>query len=118
MKQNAIIYHKDTKDIKAEKSLTKVSLENPILDKDLAFFQKLTVAELKQNIISHYLSYFCENRNSLPEIEIKFIVEEDVKETASIISNDIPAVDKEESFDVYYYKMSSDGGGIEKKGNS
>lgn len=106
--KNAIINLLENNEIKADISFTTVSLKNPLFEKDELFFKSLTVNDLKENIISHYLIYLCENRTHLPKFEIQLIIDNEIKDKTEILTDDIPVPDKQKDIDVYYSRISLD----------
>lgn len=114
LKNNAIIYYINTLDVAAEKAKTMLSLKTPLDDKDLSLYKELTIDELKESIISHYLLYFCENQGALPVIKLQHFVNGAIKKEIEIKSVDIPQMDQQKDLDIQYCKMSSDGRSIEK----
>ncbi|QGY45892.1 ATP-binding protein [Maribellus comscasis] len=115
--KNSIINLKEDEEIKSNKSYTVLSLKNPLSEKDESFLKSLTTNEIKENIISHYLAYFCENRNQLPEFTIQQIVDNELKENIKIVSDDIPTPDNQKDIDIYYCKMSIEDKSIQKTDN-
>jgi len=63
----------------------------------------------KQKIVSHYLDYFCENRDNLPSIGINRYESENLKETVEITPEDIPLDDKKDEVEIEYRQLSPDG---------
>ena len=114
--KNAIIRLDEEKDIEAD-LLTTVTFKAILSDKDDKFYKKLTCEELRGNIITHYLAYFCENRDELPQINIQFIINNEIKDKLKIVSDDIPAPDQQKDIAIYYCKISSDGRSIKKTKN-
>ena len=109
LNQNAILFFKSNKDIKSQSPLTKLTFKNPLIDKDREFYETLSIIDLKEKIISHYLAYFCENRNDLPTIDVQYYEDKVLKFDESIHSEDIPEFDKQENLSIYYSKISSEG---------
>ena len=113
LKNSAIIRIESDDEIKANSSSTTLSFKGILLDdKNKNLFKTLSAEKIKQDIILHYMPYFCENRETLPQINIKIIIDDTVKSNLEITSNDIPALDREESIDVYYSKLN--GANVEK----
>lgn len=109
LNNNSIIYHHKPEEIKTRNAYTKVTFKEPLQEKDKKFYNKLTTNELKQKIISHYLDYFCENRDSLPNIYINRYESENLKETVEITLEDIPLYDKQDIAEIEYRQLSADG---------
>ena len=111
---NAIININSENSTELSDSYTKLRFEKFLNDKDKKHYDKLTLKELKERIIEHYLDFFCENRTNLPNISIQSYVGDALKEELHIISKDIPQLDKKEMIEVTYSKFSDDGKKIEK----
>lgn len=111
---NAIININSENSTEQSDSYTKLRFEKFLNDKDKKHYEKLTLEELKERIIEHYLDFFCENRTNLPNISIQSYVGDALKEELHIISKDIPQLDKKETIEVTYSKFSDDGKRIEK----
>lgn len=109
LNNNSIIYHHKPEEIKIRNAYTKVTFKEPLQEKDKKFYNKLTTNELKQKIISHYLDYFCENRDNLPSIYINRYESENLKETVEITPEDIPLYDKQDIAEIEYRQLSADG---------
>lgn len=105
--QNAIM-SLDTDEISdKEETGTIVSFIHPIDEKDKSFYVGLNINDLKKEIIRHFLSLFCENRERLPQITLATIVDNKVVEDGYIISTDIPTPDKEdEHLELSYSKLN------------
>ena len=109
---NAIIRIDASEEIKAEASSTTIVFKTVLNQKDKTYFETLSAEEIKQEIIFHYIAYLCENRANLPQINIKIVVDDNVKTDLEIKSDDIPIPDQEKPIDVYYSKVN--GSSIEK----
>ncbi len=106
LRENAIM-RLDEDDNSAEAELqTEVTFEIPLEDKDKDFYSLLTVKELKEEIIKHFLSLFCEYRAQLPKIHISIFEDKELKEEDDIISTDIPNPDKEEELSIDYSTLN------------
>lgn len=112
--KNAIIRIDETDEIDAQSSYTTLSFKNPLLKKDAKFFNELSVPELKESLITHYLAYFCENRENLPLIELQYLLNGKVVQEEKITSADIPEHDQDKEISIQYSKLSFDGSEIEK----
>lgn len=106
LRENAIM-RLDEDDNSTETELqTEVSFEIPLDDKDKEFYSLLTVKELKEEIIKHFLSLFCEYRAQLPKIHISIFENKELKEEDDIFSTDIPNPDKEEELSIDYSTLN------------
>ena len=83
-------------------------------ERDNAFYKELTINELKEKIITHYLAYFCERRESLPSIKLCYFVDDILTEEDTITSADIPELNKQEELSLHYSRFLSDNKTIEK----
>lgn len=109
LRNNSIIYHHEPEEIALGNAYTKVTFKEPLQEKDKKFYNKLTTNELKQKIISHYLDYFCENRDNLPTIYINRYENKELKEAVEITQEDIPLEDKKDEVEIEYKQLSADG---------
>lgn len=114
LKHNAIIRHDSLIDSDTTDPITTLIFTNPLTDKDLKFYNDLTMSDLKESLINRYLVFFCENRESLPKITIEKIVNSESIEVLKIESEDIPPIDKQDDIFVKYCKISEDGKSIER----
>jgi hypothetical protein len=117
LKENAIIFHESIKEIKANGPLTTLTFKTPLSQKELEYYQKLSLDELKEKIVTRYLPFFCENRDSLPEIKLEYYVNQNIEKDLKIQAKDIPTIDKHKDVVVRYSKVTVDGK-IEKSENS
>ncbi|MBD5195349.1 MAG: ATP-binding protein [Bacteroidales bacterium] len=78
---------------------------------DKTNFQKLTTEIIRHELLTHYLSKFCLNRNDMPVININKYVNEVIDSSASlsIISDDIPHPEFQKDFEISYSTISDDG---------
>lgn len=84
-------------------------------ESDKANFQQLTTETLRHEILTHYLSKFCLNRNEMPTIYINQYVNEVVDNSASvsITSEDIPEPEFQKDIEISYSTISSDGKSVQ-----
>lgn len=106
LNKNAIM-SLEADDVSEEKSSrTIVSFFQPLDEKDLYYYSGLNLEDLKNEMIRHFLSLFCENRNQLPQIFIDITINDRVFEEGAINSSDIPAPDKEnKKLELQYSKL-------------
>ena len=104
--QNAIARILQHEDSEAVSSGTKVTFEN-VLDKKLdeKYYLEITPMDLKTQLLIHYLSKFCENRERLPQIVIKRIEDDTETFACKIETKDIPTPHKEDTIEVPYSKI-------------
>lgn len=105
LSQNAITRLDEEKEIETSESKTTLTLEALINPKDSKFFNYITAAEIKKELIRHYLAGFCENRPNLPSIKIRKIVEGKVIENLELTNEDIPVPEKNEPIEIKYSKL-------------
>ena len=118
LKENAIIYYEDTIEIKDLDPVTILTLKE-LLDKhDQQFYDHLTIDKLKDELIFHYIEYFCSHRQHMPEIKIQHYIDQKFQEENLIIPEDIPNIDQQKDIKVNYSKLSSDGKSIEQTSKS
>lgn len=101
LKANGIVFHEKSTPSAREKSGTTVRLQNVKVPK-VAEALNIDLITLKERIITHYISYFCANRDTLPSIEIEGIANGEIFEKLSIESADIPPVDKQFPMPIQY----------------
>jgi hypothetical protein len=105
--QNAIARLDEEIEIEANESITILTFEALINPKDSKFFNYITAAEIKKELIRHYLAGFCENRSNLPSIKIRKIVEGEVIENLELTNEDIPIPEKNEPIEIRYSKLAN-----------
>jgi len=105
---NATIYYIDTKPSDVTTLETIVTFSIPLEDKDKSFYEELDIHELKEVIVNKYMMLLCSQRNSLPEIKIEKYHNAELQDSVIITVDDIPELDKQETFGIYYSKMSKD----------
>ena len=118
LSHNAII-REDFKGVaqnQASESLeTSICMRELIGKKDQKFYDKLTIKELKEKIISHYLIKLCGLKEKMPRIVIEHYLVKNLKDSTSIELADIPMPDWNNVFiSVPMCKMSDDLKRIEK----
>lgn len=118
IEQNATIFHVGTKPSGAAIKETTITFSEPIDDKDKSFYEELDVHDLKEIVINRYMMALCSQRGNLPEIVIEKYYDSGLQDSASISIDDIPELDKQETFVVHYSKMSDDLKRVEKDWNS
>jgi len=117
IKENALVFIESTKATEVKNTLTTISLSHLNDDKDKIFYQ-LSIADLKESLITHYMPYFCAHREKLPNIFIHFYVNDILQEKETIAANDIPSIDNKKDFKLNYNKISEDGKNIVKTSNT
>ena len=102
---NAILRLDSEKEIDTDSTLTRLTFNTLIDKKEIPFFIKITPKELKDELIRHYLSRFCELRDCLPIIEIHRFIDEEEESSEKISSADIPTPDQEKPLEICYSKV-------------
>jgi hypothetical protein len=90
LRHNALVNVEKDDEIVSKNTGTTVIFTNPIGEKDANDYANLSVEVIKDQIIKYFLSYFCENRNSLPKLSITRIIDGEIELSVSITDNDIP----------------------------
>lgn len=99
--QNGIVFHEYTKRSDKQETGTFVRLLG-IRTKKVSEAIDIDLNNLKERIITHYISYFCANRQVLPLIKLQGILNGEIFEDLTIQPEDIPALDKETPMKVSY----------------
>ena len=81
---------------------TKVIFSDLLDEKDVEFYEHLTIDAIKEKIVMHYIVLLCQNRNSLPKIILRLFKDEKEQQSLTIEQSDIPNLDREENFKVHY----------------
>ena len=108
LRENAIL-RKDSAELTSSSEYgTLVTFINPIDEKnDGEFFNKITPFDVKNELIIHFLSRFCESKEHLPQTIIERYENGKKLEPIFIKKEDIPNPDKTESLDVHYSKLEN-----------
>lgn len=114
IENNAIIYYIGTLPSEVKSLETSVVFSGILDDKDKTYYESLQVQDLKEIILNRYMMTLCSQRNNLPEIKIEKYHNSELKDAEVITIDDIPELDKEESINIYYSKISQDLKRIEK----
>ncbi|MFK5976257.1 MAG: hypothetical protein QM493_07110 [Sulfurovum sp.] len=107
--KNSIIYYDEPIEEDAKITNTKVVLKNLINKSNKSFYNKLSIEKFKDEIITHYLDYFSENRDNLPDIIIEQIIDGHSIKKLKICTEDIAKEDKKEEIQINYKYFASDG---------
>ena len=105
LKENAILRLDEEEDSIETAPKTTVTFENLLDNKDKEYYAMLSAQNLKDCIIKHYLSLFCEHRDRMPKIHISLLENLEIKEECDIISSDIPNPDQEQELSIDYSKL-------------
>ena len=117
LKNNAIIFHKETVDAQVSEPATILTLSELLEEADKKDYNALTALTLKETIVGHYISYFCANKDKIPAINLKHYNGNNLIEDVTIETSDIPQFEHEKKIDIYYSKLSHDAKSIEKTSN-
>jgi len=99
---DAIICYKEPVETHSTESKTIVEFTNCLENEDEKYFSSLTPESLKETFIEHYLYYFCENRNNLPDIHVQSFVKNQQNTSVLITPKDIPQEHKHEEIKIKY----------------
>lgn len=102
LQKNAYIDLVKDEDITSNSSYTEVHFKDFLEEKDEKYFISLTMSELKNEIIRRYLGLFCENRQQLPQITMRNMINGTEFEKEAIIESDIPLPAKEVDLNISY----------------
>ena len=103
--KNAIMRLDEELEIQATDSSTHVTFLRPLEENDNYYFQTLNIDILKEEIIKHFLSLFCDNRHILPYIKLVYFVDQAEEDSKDILIDDIPEPNKEETFTIPYSQL-------------
>lgn len=106
LRENAILRLDEEDNSDDTNPKTEVVFETPLDEKDKEYYSTLTIQEIKDEIIKHFLSLFCEYRNQLPNIHISLYENKELKEESNVVATDIPNPDKEEELMIDYSKLN------------
>jgi len=87
---------------------SEVCFRRPIDDKDIKYYESLKLEELQQEIIKHFLAYFCDQRDNLPNIILKRVVGEDCEDQVAIDKTNIPAPSQDDNIQVKYSRIGDE----------
>jgi hypothetical protein len=107
-KENSILFLQKNYEVEVVSRKTTASLHELLDGKDCKFYNELTVGYLKDKLISHYIMSFCA-LGQMPQILLEHYVDDKMTESLSIQNEDIPKVENEKPFSVFYSKLSNDG---------
>lgn len=112
-KHNAIVKTSPPEEVTTETPLkTTLIFRQPLWAK--IFYDSLNLDAVKESLISHYIMQFCSQRDHLPQISLSLWVNDDLKDTLSISSMDIPEIDNSMEISVPYKKLTNDGKALER----
>ena len=103
--QNAIMRLDEEVKVSDKDTNTIVTFLKPLETNDTYYFQTLKIDVLKEEIIKHFLSLFCDNRTNLPHIEFSCYINQIEEDRLDIQIEDIPEPNKEETFSILYSQL-------------
>lgn len=103
--QNAIMRLDEEKEVPSESTNTIVTFLRPLESGDIDYFQALNIDILKEELLKHFLSLFCDNRAILPHIKIVCYKNQNAEKKLEIKTEDIPEPNKEETFTISYSQL-------------
>ena len=103
--QNAIMRLDEEVKVSDKDTNTIVTFLKPLETNDTYYFQTLKIDVLKEEIIKHFLSLFCDNRTNLPHIEFSCYINQIEEDRLDIQTEDIPEPNKEETFSILYSQL-------------
>lgn len=93
----------------SEQVSTKLILDTPIVARDRNYYSGLSLEDVKNALISHYILSLCSIRDALPDIKLFYSVAGSVVDRNSIVVDDIPVPTSDEfSVDIPKCKISDD----------
>ena len=111
LNQNAIIKIDDEEETVTNDTeiQTKLVMTELIEKTDVKYYNDLTIDDLKQCILNHYMLYFCVNRDSLPNFVINYFHLDNIIATRRICAEDIPnSAHEDVEISIPVNKMSAD----------
>lgn len=106
LRENAIMRLDEDDNATETTQNTEVAFEIPLDEKDKAYYSALTVQDIKEELIKHFLSLFCEYRKQLPKIHLSLLENMELRDESDIFASDIPNPDKEEPIEIEYSKLN------------
>ncbi len=101
--ENAIAFLEYTKQTTSKESGTRLIMFG-IKNSKVETALNIDINNLKDQIINHYIQYFCVHRDSLPEIVIESYQNDHILEEANILPADIPQMDSTKIIELPYQK--------------
>lgn len=103
--KNSIMRLDEETKVHATDSSTIVTFLRPLEKNDIYYFQTLNIDVLKEELLKHFLSLFCDNRTILPHIRIVCYINQNEVNRLEINKEDIPEPNKEETFAISYSQL-------------
>lgn len=112
MKNNSILCYKNIRRSDAAKTGTTLTFFSPIMPKDNNFYSALILDDMKEKLLRNFTVLFCSLRDSLPSINLSFVVDGKIQQKLAITSSDI-AVPKKTFSILVPYKTNVNGKVVE-----
>lgn len=108
--QNAILRENDEVAFSFDSSGTIVKMAGLLDDKDEQYYSALSTKDLKEELLTHYLSKLCDNRDRLPSFKIEKWVngQHIIADDMSISAADLPIPDADIPFPIKYSHLTQD----------
>ncbi len=91
------------------KKYTRVTFSNPYSIDDAKSYASAEAANIKSYIVRNFISLLCDNRQSLPQIEIRRYVDGKLQKSKMIREDDIVAPESTLSFETHYVRVNQCG---------
>ncbi len=104
LEKNAITYYVDTVDVDLEESKTILKLHG-LLEKEPAY-ENLTAKQIKDSLCEHYMPLFCSLREKLPKITIERYKNDELIESETVSTCDLPEIDRTIPMRIKYSQYS------------
>lgn len=105
LSHNSILRIDEDKTIEDNKTSTTVVLNDLQNKKDQEFYDTLSLSEIKQALVKHYISRLCELKDRFPNITLEKRIESNLIESNFIKEEDIPSPSQTKTFEVKYSKL-------------
>ena len=107
LRENAIVKHLYCRKVEAEEIKTTVTFKELLSNNNA--YSNLDDQKLKEELLERYIHYFCYNKETLPEIEIEYYLQSELKSQCKISEEDIPNIDKTEKININYSSTTPKG---------
>lgn len=106
LKENAIAFLEYTKAASTNDTGTKLTMLN-LKNPKTAAALNIDLGNFKDQIVAHYIQYFCVHRDSLPQIVLQSYVNGQLSQEEEIMTDDIPQIDSTETIELPYQKYDA-----------
>lgn len=107
LSNNAILRVDDDTTTDITETGSTVCFEMPLDSKDIEFYSSINNASfVKEQLVKHFLSMFCEHRNNIPNINVKIFLGDNVVDEQDLTSDSIPKPDKETPLKIHYSQLN------------